>query len=59
MPVIINDFEIVLEPKPSTRDAQSDVQDRTRSAATPPLRPSDIEQMIRRLAQRRQRLCAD
>jgi len=59
MPVIINDFEIALEPKPSTRDAQPSMQDQQRRSEMPQLQPSDIEQIIRRLAQRRDRLRAD
>jgi hypothetical protein len=60
MPVIINDFEVVVEPKPAqggsqTADATSS-QDETSSMT---LRPEDIEQITRRLAQRLARLHAD
>ncbi len=60
MPIIINDFEIVVEPKPTSRDSQPG---RTRQDGTPtlslPLRPEDIERIMRRFAQRRERLHAD
>jgi hypothetical protein len=60
MPIIINDFEIVVEPKPTSRDSQSGGtrQDGT-STSSLPVRPEDVEQMIRRLTQRSERLRAD
>jgi hypothetical protein len=60
MPIIINDFEIVVEPKPTSRDShQGGVQQDGMSTAPLPLRPEDIEQITRRLIQRHARLHAD
>ena len=63
MKMIINEFEIAAPaadekanreaaPRPAPV-AQAD------TATTPPLRPEDVEQVLRRLAQRRLRLWAD
>lgn len=60
MPIIINDFEIVVEPKPTSRDShQGGVQQEGVSTAPLPLRPEDIEQIMHRLVERRARLHAD
>ncbi len=59
MPIIINDFEVVVEPKPTqgSQTAETQQKDETGSLWEP--RPEDIEQVIRRLAQRQSRLQAD
>jgi hypothetical protein len=60
MPIIINDFEIVVEPKPTSRDSQQGGINREGAFVPPtPLRPEDIEQIMRRFVQRLERLHAD
>ena len=60
MPIIINDFEIVVEPKPTSKDSQPEGTRREDSSTAPmQLRPEDIEQIMRRFMQRRKRLQAD
>lgn len=60
MPIIINDFEIVVEPKPTTKDSQSEGTRRKDSFTAPTqLRPEDIEHIMRRFMQRHKRLQAD
>ncbi len=60
MPVIINDFEVVIEPKiaPDTPKA-SETSRKAESTQAMLSRPEDIEQIIRRFMQRRERLHAD
>jgi len=57
MPIIINEFEIITEPpvaaaapQPPNQEAQS---------APPTLRPEDIERIMHRYYQRRERVRAD
>jgi hypothetical protein len=60
MPVIINDFEVVIEPKTATDASRaSEVSRKSESAQAVLSRPEDIEQILRRLMQRRKRLHAD
>lgn len=60
MPVIINDFEIVIEPKTASDTSKANETSRTAESTQAALsRPEDIEQIIRRLMQRRERLHAD
>lgn len=54
MPIVINDFEIVVEP-PKTRE-QAPAPDAT--PASPPLRPADIVQIMRRQRERTERVRA-
>jgi hypothetical protein len=60
MPVIINDFEMVVEPQ---RDANTSSQGggQQQQATTPAaaLRPEDIQQIMRHFEQRRERVRAD
>ena len=58
MAVIINDFEVVVEPPISTGDTQPD---RVQQEPGPPtmLRPQDIERIIRHFEERRGRVAAD
>ncbi len=58
MTVIINDFEVVVEPPVSTSDIQAD---RAQQEPTPPtmLRPQDIERIIRHFEERRDRVAVD
>ncbi len=62
MAVIINDFEIQVEP-PAAQTGQTGQQGQGEQqggqAATPPLRPLDIEQIMQHVEQRRLRLLAD
>jgi hypothetical protein len=58
MPVIINDFEVVVEPKPKG-SSQDETQKAERTSALMIPRPENIEQILRRLMQRRARLRAD
>ncbi len=59
MAVIINDFEIQVEPPTAQTAQQKQSDSQVPQAATPPLRPQDIEQIMRHIEQRRQRLIAD
>ena len=60
MPVIINDFEIVIEPKTTPDSSQANETSRKSKTTQAALsRPEDIEQIIRRFMQRRERLHAD
>ena len=57
MAVIINDFEIVVDPPapPTGTGAGNTAQ----VPSPPPLRPEDIERIVRHFEQRRTRLVAD
>ena len=57
MPVIINDFEVVVEPTKPKEVGERPQTAKTTTLAAP--RPRDIEQILHRLAQRRTRLHAD
>jgi hypothetical protein len=59
MPVIINDFEVVVEPKPKNSSQPGETQSNAGTTALITPRPEDIEQIMRRLSQRRARLRAD
>ena len=60
MPVIINDFEIVIEPKTAPDPAKvNEISRKTDMTQAALARPEDIEQIVRRLMQRRERLHAD
>lgn len=59
MPIIINDFEVVVEPKPKSGSQSSETQNTNGTTALITPTPEDIEQIMRRLAQRRARLHAD
>lgn len=60
MPIIINDFEVIVEPKPTSRDSHSGGTQQEEGSAPPlQLRPQDIERIMRRFMQRRERLHAD
>jgi hypothetical protein len=59
MPIIINDFEVVVEPKPVQRSQAGEAQQKGEAGSLWEPRPEDIEQIIRRFAQRRARLHAD
>lgn len=65
MKTVINEFEIVAPPADenanqvaAARPAAAKAADAV-AATTPPLRPEDVEQVLRRLIQRRLRLWAD
>lgn len=57
MPVIINDFEITVEPPDSA--AAADQAPPGRAEPAPGLRPEDVERIQRHFAERRRRLWAD
>ncbi len=60
MPVIINDFEVVIEPKTAPDTSQASETSRKAETTQAALsRPEDIEQIICRFMQRRERLHAD
>ena len=59
MPIIINDFEVVVEPKPKNGSQPGESQSKAGTTALITPRPEDIEQIMRRLSQRRARLRAD
>lgn len=59
MPVIINDFEVVVEPKPKNDPQPGETQRAAGTTALITPRPEDIEQIVRRLSERRARLRAD
>ena len=56
MAVIINDFEISVEPPGETRGANEPPE---APAAPAPPRPQDIERIIRHFEERRERVAAD
>jgi hypothetical protein len=57
MPVIINDFEIVLDPPPQTQPPAQGESPQQPSAAV--LRPEDVERIVRHFERRRGRVHAD
>lgn len=57
MSVIINDFEVVVEPTPEQRDAAAPSD--APPAPSAQLSPHDIEQVIRRQRERAARVSAD
>jgi hypothetical protein len=60
MPIIINDFEVVVEPKPAQGGSQTaEATSSQAETSSMTLRPEDIEQIIRRFMQRHARLRAD
>ena len=60
MPVIINDFEMVIEPKPAPDASQArEANPRAEPTKEALSRPEDIERIMRRLLQRRERVHAD
>ena len=60
MPIIINDFEVVVEPKPAQGGSQTtDATGSQDEVSSMTLRPEDIEQIMRRFMQRHARLQAD
>jgi len=59
MAVIINDFEIQVEPPASQTGQQGQIGQHEQQATTPPLHPQDIEQIMQHFELRRQRLIAD
>jgi hypothetical protein len=60
MPIIINDFEVVVESKSAQGSSQTaDATSSQAETSSVTLRPEDIEQIMRRFAQRRARLHAD
>ena len=59
MPIIINDFEVVVEPKPKNGSQPGETQSKAGTTALITPRPEDIEQIMRRLSQRCERLRAD
>jgi hypothetical protein len=60
MGIIINDFEILLDPPPqSSGSQQNQPSEEQQPAQTPALSPQDIERIIRHFDERRNRLQAD
>ena len=59
MAIIINDFEIVSPPPNGQEQPAGTTRPPERQENVPPLRPEDLELMLRRFAQRRLRLWAD
>jgi hypothetical protein len=59
MPIVINEFEIVVDPRPVEQapDPAAAGQDQPVSPAS--LRPEDVERIIERLRMRRERIRAD
>jgi hypothetical protein len=58
MPVVINDFEVVVEP-PSRGPRESESEQAEQDARRPRLRPEDIHRIVRHFQQRRARVRAD
>ncbi|HVG34279.1 MAG TPA: hypothetical protein VM911_14510 [Pyrinomonadaceae bacterium] len=58
MPVIINDFEIVVEP-PETPGPPTATKDEPSQGNAPTVRPEDIVRVMQLHAERAARLCAD
>jgi hypothetical protein len=58
MSVIINEFEIVTSAEPAPRGPERGTG-KDGGAAQPPLRPQDVERIVRHQHQRRERLRAD
>jgi hypothetical protein len=58
MGIIINDFEILLDPPPQT-DGSQQQQAVEQQPAQPTLSPQDIERIMRHFDERRSRLRAD
>ena len=59
MGIIINDFEIILDPPQTTKPPQGQEPGQPSSQAGPRLEPVDIEQIVRHFEQRRSRVRAD
>jgi hypothetical protein len=59
MSIIINDFEIVLDPPQTTSQPQQSASETPSSQPTSRLAPEDIERIVRHFEQRRCRVRAD
>lgn len=60
MPVIINDFEVMVEPPRQDGGAAPAAPDTAQSASeTQTLRPADIDRIVRHFEERRKRVWAD
>lgn len=57
MPVIINDFEVMVEPPHQDAGAAPDMTQNTSEAQM--LRPMDIDRIVQHFAERRKRIRAD
>jgi len=58
MPVVINDFEVVVEP-PTRGSREAETQQAEQDVRRPRLRPEDIDRIVRHFQQRRARVRAD
>jgi hypothetical protein len=59
MGIIINDFEILLDPPPQTSGSQQGQASEQQTTPLPMLSPQDIERIIRHFDERRSRVRAD
>jgi hypothetical protein len=60
MPVVINDFEIVIEPPPQQQRPRGEEDERPQpEQPQPPLRPEDVTQVLEVHRERMERLRAD
>lgn len=60
MTVIINDFEIMVEPQTTTTGNRAKMpEEESEATSHPALRPQDIERIMRHFEDRRSRLVAD
>ncbi len=59
MAVIINDFEILMEPRPADNRSPDGATTERAAPSAPPMRPEDIERIVHHFEQRRRRVAAD
>jgi hypothetical protein len=59
MPIVVNDFEIVVEPQPAVSGPQPGATRQESVSAAPTLRPEDIERVVSHFKHRRERVHAD
>ena len=59
MPIVINEFEIVTDPRPLDRAPAPTAAGQEQPVTLPPLRPEDVARIIERIHVRRERIRAD
>jgi len=59
MPIVINEFEIVTDPRPLEQAPAPTAAGQEQPVTPPPLRPEDVERIVERMRARHERIRAD
>jgi len=59
MPIVINEFEIVTDPRPVDQAPAPTASGQEQPVTPPPLRPEDVERIAERMRARHERIRAD